>query len=353
MEARSETLPLERDLVLRGAFGETFYRLEGVGVSAAGDLYVLDQGRQRVFIFDAEGNVRGGFGRGGPGPGEFMWPWLISVVGTRVVLHSPRLARLSVFDLEGNHVADHSVPGRFVPRQIVGFDGHLFAVDAQEPMIVYGGGEPRSAPWIVGRYSSEGQLVDRIIEFAQTPQAYWTSERGAGEVPVREALPRAAFSDEVVYVTDGSEYQVLALRLDGDPVWALRVAYSAPGPNDEFKQALVHFGSSLPRELGRTPADPRSYVWPDHFATIENLEVDGRGNLYVFPYADRSPEELEDIYRPVPVDVYTSEGDRIFSGWSEIDGWDASLGDHVFRVERDPVTEEYFVARYRLETLLK
>ena len=31
-----------------------------------------------------------------------------------------------------------------------------------------------------------------------------------------------------------------------------------------------------------------------------------------------------------------------------IEGWDSALGDHVYRVETDPDTEEQVVARYRL-----
>ena len=90
------------------------------------------------------------------------------------------------------------------------------------------------------------------------------------------------------------------------------------------------------------------FTWPGRYAAIENLEVDGHGNLWVFSHADRGPDTVRGADGPVPVDVYSPEGERLFSGMIAIAAWDSALGDHVYRIETDPDTEEQVVARYRL-----
>jgi hypothetical protein len=90
------------------------------------------------------------------------------------------------------------------------------------------------------------------------------------------------------------------------------------------------------------------YVWPEHFAALENLETDGRGNLFVFPYSYRPPdaEPGEDLL--VPVDVYSDTGALLFAGLTAINSWEAAFGEHVFRFEDDPETGERVVVRYRV-----
>ncbi len=51
---------------------------------------------------------------------------------------------------------------------------------------------------------------------------------------------------------------------------------------------------------------------------------------------------------PVPVDIYSPKGERLFSGMIPIDSWNAALADHLYRVENDPDTEKQVVVRYRL-----
>ncbi len=52
--------------------------------------------------------------------------------------------------------------------------------------------------------------------------------------------------------------------------------------------------------------------------------------------------------KPVPVDVYSPKGERIFAGLIPIPTWSAALGDRVYRLETDPATDEPVVVRYRL-----
>ncbi len=51
---------------------------------------------------------------------------------------------------------------------------------------------------------------------------------------------------------------------------------------------------------------------------------------------------------PVPVDIYSPKGERLFSGMIPIDSWHSAVGSHLYRIETDPETEEQIVVRYRL-----
>lgn len=92
-----------------------------------------------------------------------------------------------------------------------------------------------------------------------------------------------------------------------------------------------------------------NFTWPSQYGAIDNLGLDGAGNLYVFPHAPRWPEvERADAHDLVPVDVYAPDGERLFAGNIAINGWGAALGDHVYRIETDEASDEQVVARYRI-----
>jgi hypothetical protein len=91
------------------------------------------------------------------------------------------------------------------------------------------------------------------------------------------------------------------------------------------------------------------FHWPERYATIEALEIDGHGNVYVFPHAPSSRRRDDrDETDSVPVDVYDADGTRIFTGWSDIPTWDTVHSDAIYRIEVDPASGEQVVARYRL-----
>ena len=56
----------------------------------------------RVQVYDNDGRFLRSFGNRGQGPGEFVRPRGLAVVGDRVVVEDISMRRLSHFDLEGN-----------------------------------------------------------------------------------------------------------------------------------------------------------------------------------------------------------------------------------------------------------
>ncbi len=154
----------------------------------------------------------------------------------------------------------------------------------------------------------------------------------------------AVFSDGAFYLTTSDEYQ---LHSYGENPWALRVAWVRDSVGQEHRERTVaSLADSFPDV--RESALP----FPQEFEAISNLEVDGHGHIYVFPfYEPLNAPRPQDTERPEvdrPVDVFSSEGDHLFSGMISLSSWTGQLGDFVYlsRLNRD--TDEYEVVRHRL-----
>lgn len=342
LEERTDTVELERDLVLTEAFGRPLYQPSTVCAGENGQIFVLDSGNHRVIVFDALGAPLREMGHEGQGPGEFQDVREFSLLGDRVVLYDGGNVRWSIYRNDGTHVADHALEGRIYPGEMRDVGGRLLMVNA-DPAFILSGVDLPPTFWRAGSYAIEDQSFEAIVEFGYTFEAHWEKDRVTGSVPLRAPSPRGALADGVVYVTDGVEYQVMAFDVDGDVGWALRTAYVVPSVSEEAKRAVLDaLRKSVP------DLTYQHFTWPERWAAIENLEVDGHGHLWVFPHADRGPDTFRATDGPVPVDVYSPEGERLFAGMIAIEEWDSALGDHVYRVETDPDTEEQVVARYRL-----
>ena len=342
-EERTEIVRIERDLVLTEAFGKRLYRPTDLDVAPDGNIFVLDSGNNRVVVFDNEGTPLHFFGQEGQGPGEFEGPWQLCLTTDRALVYDVRNRRLSVFDFGGELRSDQHLPGRPPMSEMQAVGSDLLLTDHPGRSI-----PPFPAPWVVGRYSPEGEPVVQFVKIETGGGSYWSVDDAGGSIPMREPFPVGAFSkDGTAYVASGQEYQVLAFSPEGTMSWALRTDYEVPIPSREDKDAVLEAIGAVPdgRLEGLTSAN---ILWPDRYAAIEGLEVDGHANLYVFTHAARSPEDYWESTGPVPVDVYSASGERLFSGMISIDSWNAAHADHLYRIETNPETEERVVARYRL-----
>lgn len=68
--------------------------------------------------------------------------------------------------------------------------------------------------------------------------------------------------------------------------------------------------------------------------------------MYVLPYTWAGMATSSDV--AVPVDVYSTEGDRLLGGMSPQRSWAHADGDYVWEIGPDPETEEYVVRKIRL-----
>jgi len=349
MAERTDRLVFERDLVIRQGFGRGLYRPSAVAVAADGTLFVLDNGNYRVLAFDLDGNALREFGRQGQGPGEFQSPVGFGVAGDHVLVSDIRNNRLSTFTTDGELIADRQLDDSFWAESITAVDDELLTIVAA-PQAIGRVDAPYEVPWILARYSGNGEKRAVVAERSASVKALFNATEIVGRMNVVYANPIGAFGPAgVAYVTSGDAYQVLAFAPSGAPSWALRTTFTAQRLTEEQKQAtLARLRDDLPFPDAEAMLAGARFLWPERYAAIENLEVDGRGNLFVFPYLYRPPDVEPGPDSPVPVDVYASDGTVLFTGLSPINEWDAAFGDLIFRLEDDPDTGERVLGRYRI-----
>ena len=85
-----------------GSDHEIFGRVAHVAFDRADNLYVLDQGRGRIVVFDRQGRFVRQFGRRGRGPGELMAPMRLAIASDgSVVVSDPARGGYLLFSPEG------------------------------------------------------------------------------------------------------------------------------------------------------------------------------------------------------------------------------------------------------------
>ncbi len=342
-------LVFERDLVIGADAGDevAFYRALAPKVDGEGRIYVLDSGNHRVQIFGADGRLLNTFGAEGQGPGEFTRPGGLVIAGDRILVSDRENARISEFNLSGEHIADHLVNEREVPSLFAGMDDGTFLM-AHYPGIRMGVELPEPVMLSVSRRTVDNEEVIPYIELPMALPATATIDRGGGRtsffiVPMAAPNPAAALgADGRVYASARDQYQVLAMGAEGQTLWALRVAVEPTVPTEEHMAAVME----IMRE--RDEAITRSTInWPDRYPAISRLLLDGSGRLYVVPFRYEAPGDDAADPGPVPVDVYSPDGERLFAGQMPIERWSAALGDHVYTLETDDAGDQ-IVVRYRL-----
>ena len=351
-EREDPTIELVRDLEI-GSDSEipetTFYRPVDIAVDDFGRIYVVDEGDQRLSVFDRSGNHLHDFGQRGEGPGEFMEPEEIALGGGRLVVVDWSRSILSMWDLEANHLEDVALPTRILSDVFCLDDGSLIGSTTE-----FSRGETgRLREEFLVRVGADGREAARIFQIPE--------QRGETSIAVPQARTRHAVSPTgEIYLTMAEEYQVHALDRAGQMQWALRVAWERAPITQEIRDGVQPYLDTLPER-------EQEMEWPEEMPALSGLSVDGHGHIYVFPYTYFNEtlhlglvdERWADLGEPppppefLPVDVFSSEGELLFSGNLQSGGiermyWHAARGDHIYRIATDMESGEMYVERYRL-----
>jgi hypothetical protein len=327
---------------------DAFYQVLGVEPDPAGNIYVLDRGNNRVQVFDPEGTYLRTMGRQGEGPGEFDRPLSLAIAGDQLVVRAAT-RRLSIWSLDGEHVRDIQVTASL--SQFVGIEGGFvarYSTRLGDPV------PPAQFPasrLTFAALGTDGEEMQAYAELEEPPPAMIELGGGAiigfsssGFIPTW--APRfAALRDGSFFLTTSEEYQVHAY---GPRRWSMRVAWARDELADEhIDNVMAGFTDGPFTELRESDLE-----WPERFQAIVNLEVDGHGHIYVFPfYGPLHAPIPPDTERPEidrPVDVFSADGEHLFSGMISIPSWNGSLGDFVYRSRLNPDTDETEVVRHRL-----
>lgn len=286
-------------------------RFWGLAVAESGNVYALDSGAQQVEVIAPDGASLGVLG--GPDHEAFASALGVTVAGDRVFVVELNPLRLTSWDLAGKRLSAEE-PEQFIGSILGLADGTLVAK-------VMGFGP---LPETLSALSATGQ---EIVRFTELPEL----NAGAMDRETRDLWSDnvVAAAGDRVYVAATDSYEVLAFEPGGEPLWAVRARW----PREAIPEELIQRSLERTRRAGRAM---RSTVvagmdrgsWPDYFPALANIEVDGHGRLYVFPFVRNATE-----FGQFPVDVYTPDGILIVHGMLPFQGWEAQLSDCVYRIE--------------------
>jgi hypothetical protein len=330
---RTDRVELVEDLVLAPTDPEiAFYRAWRFDVDGDDNIYIADDGHKHVIVFDRDGNYLRRFGREGSGPGEFVSSQDVYVSGDRVVLGDWRGRRINVWDLRGNRI-DEIEHGSM---QLVDIPGRPWSEDSFIATTIV---DDRRSEYdaAIERYDFELQALTRYLVYTATRNI------AVGDARIHDPSVRIAYAVERggnVYFTRGDRVQVLAYSGDGAPAWAARTTWPAPPFDDDLKRRIME---TYYNPDGMTLS---SRGWPDTIATVSRLAVDDAGRLWVYLREGYDDPPLD---QEVPVDIFDRNGERLCACLVANRYWQAAGPGYVLALDRDPVTEEYIIVRYRVE----
>jgi hypothetical protein len=342
---RGGEIELVRDVVIQERGDDlnyVFANPRGLAVDAQGRIYILDTGNSRVQVFDENGDYLRTLGQRGQGPGELDRPMMLAVAGDRVAIADRNNSKLSLWTTGGEHLEDLRLDWRQLKLDL--FEG----LPDGSFLLQYNPASVTDPTYVVARWSPEGVEEHRYVERSL--------KRGIGRKGVKKTpsgalmggmlfpvpIPWVATSAGDYYLTWADEYQVLAFDESHEVRWALRVAAAKRPFTEDYVDSSIEFMRQMYPET--SSSDFESWR-PDYFPVLERIYADGHGHLYVVPFQAFEPEPPPD---DTQVDVYSSDGSRLFTGWMPNVEWEAALGDFVYAFEKDPKTRERIPVRYRL-----
>ncbi len=340
-ERDPDAIVLVEDLVIGGEPDSVFYSTPQIAVGDDGTIFVLDGNDSSIRAFGPDGRLLRKFGRAGQGPGEMEAGRGITIAGDQLLIADGlSRTRILAFTFDGEPVETQQTQRNF-GLHFHGLPDGTFVESTG--MRVEDGSRRR----IGGRYTRQGEELHRYFDLEGIPPRELPNTRDrsvlmgrAIQDSIRLTLARPVSLEstgERLYATLYDQYEVLAMDLEGRPLWALRVAWPRPPFEQSFKE------SSRSR-AERYEVDPDSLEFPELGVAVDRARVDGHGRLYVYPNVGDQPED--DPYQPI--DVFSPEGELIAAGIGPA-GWVAAHGDHVYSWRHDEETDDWYVIRHRLE----
>ena len=320
-------LRLKEDLIIGREDDKrfVFYKVKDVKADAAGNIYILDSGNQRVQVFDRFGSFLRTIGRQGQGPGEFQVPTKIEIdtkTGCVFVKDVPN--RIIVFKTDGTPKVNIFLAGLddFVPLE----NDTLIAVakNMNESDL--------STHQFLCRINSNGAIIDKYIEVIQN---IFMQNKPTGILVVKTGfevgLQLARFDEKAFIYGYSQKYELMFCDNNGQ---ILR-KFSMNGPLPSFTKEEKKSFKDMPVPAQKPyyfsiQADPSGRIYVQRNKSIEIVR--GRGPIDV---------------RPKEVDVFSKEGDFLFK--TTLPPNTCAIGEGVlYLYSLNEETGEEFVKRMRI-----
>lgn len=346
-EDRTDVIELAEELVYlevpppRG----TQVDMAGIAADERGRVYVGRPIKGGVDVFDTDGAALGKLGAYSPDADAFIGEAHSLVTMGDEILVVDRFGELSVWSSNGASRGEY-------PLREGGPYHAIAATGAGEVVMMQRRGiedRARSRLLSVTRDGAEGaEYFELGYDEAATMtigdrRRYDLFPWGSLPYVPRDRPTFAAFRDGTFYAAAAGAYEIVAKSRDGDFRWALRV----PAPRHRFVPTQVQRDRIATAYEYHPPDDqpgPDDIHWPEYEPVIDRIDVDGDGNLYVYPWFDAVTRRGE----LRPVDVYSPEGERLLTALVPDFDWQDARGDQVYGIKVDPFTYVATAVRYRL-----
>lgn len=342
---------LEPELTIGEMEGEaSFANIGSMSIAPDGTMYVLDLQEQKIFVFDADGNLLRKIGGQGGGPGEFTRATTVQAVGNDVVMVGEAFPpKLHVLDTEGELIESHAMEG---PSDIAFFGDWKITADG-EPRILIRMFDPQGeggSPSFIATVNEAGEVADTVASWVRPwevgkplpvfqPSWVWAlgpagsiAASPGGAYEIHTYAPAAAMET----APDGGGFAVERIvRLERQAVAVteemkeaaiesmreLGIAQGAPdNAIDEFLSRL-EFADVLPAIASVWVSDPGGFMWVGiPSPNAESLNFSGGftgGALLAFDVFSPDGAFLGRVPAPESFQPMIMRDDMMYGAWTD------------------------------------
>jgi|Deesub1362B_J571_1020462.scaffolds.fasta_scaffold06052_2 hypothetical protein len=264
----------EKDAYGRLAPGKEFvlFKPKSLAITQDERIFVLDQGRNQVVVFNKKGKFLYTFGKKGQGPGEFVRPFDIGVSEDgQVFISDYGNRRMVVFGLDGKFLRVFKVKDTF----------QLFAIDEQ---YIYTAFPSRNSR--IHIYSFDGKLLFDIGTLVSHKDYFIQMLLNMGHVWAKK---------HEIYFCYSYKYQVEKFEKFNGKGYKLTLKFSGKSPFGKSNWTSEEMYKFL-RKTGNPPPP-----------ILSGITIDDRNIIYIWSYSRKEEEKITNI------DLFSQSGDYLHS----------------------------------------
>lgn len=277
-----------------------------------GGFYLMDLGNKEVVRVDMNGDPLFNFGRAGQGPGEFEFPFSMSIAGGRLWIPDMTNYRFSIYELDGGYVRDIRWSGyrwfgdgfRLLP------DGRVIYSVSGDISFDEAGRKPPTHSLLA--YDPEAGEADTLVTMPGLHHKTITVSSASGTSFTFVAPPQFAPYLKWAYAGDGrlltvtgTGYLIEERDLEGRKYREICVdtpelIVTQRHKDWFFDEEGLRFGMVSGEVFTATRASLQGYPFAEHRQAVEGIQVDPHGRIWVQANTD-DPSSFR-------MDIFDSEG---------------------------------------------
>lgn len=285
---RNDIFGLEEDLSIgevEGSEEYMFSNLSSIDVDDDENIYLFDSRQAKIKVFDKSGNFKREIGKRGQGPGEFTFPWGMTISHKfGIVVFDLIYRRMIIFSLSGEHQID--VPtwkqGGLLNMKLDSIGNIVGEVSIPGEKRIYA----------LKKFNIDFEPIFTITSFERV------------KIPLLESIsPKYHYcitgNDEIIWGHSGN-YIINVHSFDGKLIKKITNDFELIKINEE------EYREQVERKFGGKPIPPEfEQELPIYYPAFKSLSVDENGRLFVGTFQKIS-EGKERYY-----DVFNSDGKYI------------------------------------------